>query len=206
MQPDTAGLEPCRIYSLMKGTERQRDARMLRSVRKIHRTTGIFLFVFFAIVAITGILLGWKKHSGDILLPQSRKGSSTELHNWLPLDSLANIAGRVLHDKVDAELSLKLDRIDVRQSKGMVKIVYADHYWGVQLDGATGELLNVGHRRSDLIENIHDGSVIDHYLGTRGWIKLFYTTTMGLALLTFTITGFWLWYGPKRMRRKSNDE
>ena len=28
-----------------------------------------------------------------------------------------------------------------------------------------------------------------------------YTTTMKLALVTFTITGFWLWYGPKRMRR-----
>jgi hypothetical protein len=24
---------------------------------------------------------------------------------------------------------------------------------------------------------------------------------MGLALLLFTITGFWLWYGPKRMKQ-----
>jgi hypothetical protein len=26
---------------------------------------------------------------------------------------------------------------------------------------------------------------------------------MGAALLTFTVTGFWLWYGPKRFRAHS---
>jgi hypothetical protein len=28
-----------------------------------------------------------------------------------------------------------------------------------------------------------------------------YSTIMGVALLIFTITGFWLWYGPKRMKQ-----
>jgi len=44
--------------------------------------------------------------------------------------------------------------------------------------------------------------VLDKYFGTKGGqIKLFYTSVMGLALLVFTVTGFWLWYGPKRMRK-----
>ncbi len=34
-------------------------------------------------------------------------------------------------------------------------------------------------------------------------IKPFYTSTMGLALLTFTITDFWLSYGPKRVRTET---
>jgi hypothetical protein len=29
---------------------------------------------------------------------------------------------------------------------------------------------------------------------------------MGVSLLVFTITGFWLWYGPKRMRRNKVPE
>ncbi len=63
-------------------------------------------------------------------------------------------------------------------------------------------LLHIERRRSDFIENIHDGSILDYYFDTTGeYIKLVYTTIIGLALLTFTITGFWLWYGPKRMRR-----
>ena len=53
---------------------------------------------------------------------------------------------------------------------------------------------------------IHDGSILDYYIATsNGQIKLFYTSIMGLALLTFTITGFWLWYGPKRMRKRTTN-
>ncbi len=187
----------------MGDSKRRQEAKLLRAVRKVHRTTGILLFVFFAIIAISGTLLGWKKHSGDLLLPQSRKGTSTVLSEWLPLDSLHVLANSYLASEVSPRLSTEINRIDVRQSKGMVKFVYDEHYYGVQLDGATGDLLHIGNRRSDLIENIHDGSIIDHYLGTKGWIKLIYTSLMGLALFTFTVTGFWLWYGPKRMRRRN---
>lgn len=181
---------------------RQKQAKLIRLFRKIHRITGACLFAFFFFISVSGILLGWKKHSGEILLPKSYKGTSTELKDWLPLDSLHNIACQILHDSVSSKLSLALDRIDVRKDKGMVKFVFNDHYWGVQLDGATGELLNIGKRRSDFIENLHDGSLLDTYLGTsNGQIKVVYTSIMGLALLVFTITGFWLWLGPKRMKK-----
>ena len=67
----------------------------------------------------------------------------------------------------------------------------------------TGELLHIENRRSDFIENIHEGSILDKYFDTSNeQIKLAYTSIMGLSLLTFTVTGFWLWYGPKRMRKK----
>ncbi|HND16403.1 MAG TPA: PepSY domain-containing protein, partial [Saprospiraceae bacterium] len=67
---------------------RQRQARILRDFRKIHRWTGALLFVFFFIISVTGLLLGWKKHSNGILLAKTHKGTSTNLANWLPLDSL----------------------------------------------------------------------------------------------------------------------
>lgn len=151
-------------------------------------------------------MLGWKKHSSGQLLPQSYKGTSTELKDWLPLDSLHRNACKILHDSVSAELSFALERIDVRKDKGMVKFVFVDHFWSIQLDGSTGELLQIGRRRSDFIEKIHDGSILDYYFATNGGqIKLVYTTVMGVALLIFTITGFWLWYGPKRMRNRKRN-
>jgi len=180
---------------------RQKQAKTLRIFRKVHRMTGASLFAFFFIVSITGLLLGWKKNTGGFLLAPTIEGSSTDLKEWLPMDSLHSIACRVLHDSVSADLSLDLDRIDIRKEKGVVKFVFTEHYWGIQLDGATGKLLQIERRRSDFVENIHDGSILDNYLGTNGIIKLIYTTVMGIALLIFTITGFWLWYGPKRMRR-----
>ncbi len=189
---------------MTENKHRRQQAKFIRIVRKIHRTTGACLFVFFFFISITGLLLGWKKHSGGLILPKSYQGTSTNLKDWLPIDSLHTIACRVLHDSVSTDLSLDLERIDIRKDKGIVKFVFIDHFWGIQLDGATGHLLHIERRRSDIIENIHDGSILDYYVGTnKEQIKLVYTSIMGLALLTFTITGFWLWYGPKHMRRKT---
>ena len=184
--------------------KRQKQASLLRLFRKAHRTTGALLFIFFFIISVTGLLLGWKKHSGSYFLSKSHKGTSADLSKWLPLDSLHKNASQFLSDSVSPALSHKLNRIDIRKEKGMVKFVYSDHYTGLQLDGVTGKLLHIETRRSDFIEQIHDASFLDDYFGTsNGQIKLAYTSIMGVALLLFTVTGFWLWYGPKRMRKQS---
>lgn len=186
--------------------KRHDQAKLLRLFRKIHRTTGAFLFVFFFFVSVTGLLLGWKKNSGGLILPKSYSGTSNDLKEWLPIDSLHSIACSVLNDSVSSELSPKLERIDIRKDLGMVKFVFIDGYMGIQLDGATGQLLHIEQRRSDIIENIHDGSILDYYFDTsKEQIKLIYTSLMGLALMTFTITGFWLWFGPKRMRKGTTE-
>ena len=45
------------------------------------------------------------------------------------------------------------------------------------VDGATARLLHIEKRRSDLIENIHDGSTIDRWPGIKsGTIKICYTS------------------------------
>lgn len=191
---------------MSENNQRQRQAKILRVFRKIHRITGALLFVFFFFVSVTGLLLGWKKNSGGLILPESYKGTSSDLKDWLPIDSLYNNACKYLHDSVSSELSTDLERIDIRKDIGMVKFVFTDNFWGIQLDGSTGNLLHIERRRSDFIENIHDGSILDYFFETgKEQIKLVYTTIMGLALLTFTTTGFWLWFGPKRMRRKSSE-
>ena len=85
----------------------------------------------------------------------------------------------------------EIDRIDIRPEKGIVKFTFKSNFYEVQLDGATGALLQIDLRRSDVIEKIHDGSIIDYYLGFEsGIFKLIYTTIMSLALVLFTITGF----------------
>jgi len=189
----------------MDNKQRKRQAAVLRLARKLHRTTGALLFVFFFILALTGLLLGWKKHSGNLILSKSYEGSSLEMKDWLPVDVLHQKAVAVLREQISPDMSLELDRIDYRPDKGMVKFIFVEDFWGVQLDCATGELLHIERRRSDFIEKVHDGSILDYWVDADGgYIKLFYTTVMGGALLLFTISGFWLWYGPKRFRATSN--
>lgn len=183
--------------------KRQKQAKILRVFRKIHRSMGILLFVFFFVISATGGLLGWKKNSADLILPKNYIGSTTNLQNWLPIRELQHISDTLLTAKVETVTSLELNRIDIRAEKGLVKFIYKGSHWEVQLDGATGKLLNIAQRKSDLIENIHDGSILDTFFDTDGIFKLIYTTIMGTSLLLFTITGFWLWLGPKRMRKNS---
>lgn len=180
---------------------RKRQADVLKLFRKIHRMTGALLFVFFFVVSVSGLFLGWKKHSGGLILAKSYAGTSTDMKNWLPMNILTEKAIDAARTSISPDISPTIDRIDVRPDKGMVKFVFAEGFWGVQIDAATGNLLHVERRRSDFIESVHDGSVADYLTGTTdGQIKLVYTTIMSLALLSFTITGFWLWLGPKRMR------
>ena len=192
-------------YSAPEHEWRRNQAKVIRVARKIHRVTGVLLFLLLMLIALTGLLLGWKKHSGGYLLARSYSGTTTSLSDWLPVDSLNHLAVIYLRDSVSPNISTALDRIDIRPDKGMVKFVFADHYWALQLDGATGKLLHIERRRADFIENLHDGSIVDRYLRLPGGaFKLLYTTVSGLALLSFTITGFWLWYGPRRMRQHSS--
>ena len=186
----------------MKKSEGARGEKVrIGTIRKIHRAAAAFLAVVFVTVAVTGLLLGWKKNSNGYIHPDSYQGSTPDLHDWLPLDSLKTIALQVLHDSISPGLRTDLDRIDVRPDKGMVKFVFAHHYNGIQLDAATGRVLHLERRRSDLIEDIHDGSVFDKLLGLPGEeIKLVYTTVSGVALLVFTITGLWIWLHSRRRR------
>jgi hypothetical protein len=75
----------------------------------------------------------------------------------------------------------------------------------LQLDCTTGELLSIEKRSSDLIENIHDGSIVDKLLGSNEKAKVGYTAIMGLSLLLLIISGFWLWYGPKKIRQQKRN-
>jgi uncharacterized iron-regulated membrane protein len=187
---------------MSRNPNRKRQAKVIRTFRKVHRITGATLFIFFFVISVSGLLLGWKKNSNDYLLSKTYQGSSTELKNWLPLDRLLMNAESYLQENVANASQLKVERIDVRKEQGTVKFVF-QNYYGVQVDGATGKLLHIERRRSDIIEGLHDGSFLDTYFKTSGNpIKLIYTSVMGLSLLLFTITGFWLWLGPKRMRKQ----
>ncbi len=182
----------------MSNTKQQ--AKLIRWFRWLHRKIAIFLFIFFSLIAITGLLLGIKKQTG--LLAPTQKGISADLSTWLPVDSLQKIAIKYLQDSVSVSLNSEIDRIDIRPEKGIAKFIFKDHFNGLQLDGSTGRLLSIEKRRSDFIENLHDGSILDKLLGTGGdQVKVSYTVSMGLSLLLLILSGLWLWYGPKRLRK-----
>ncbi len=163
----------------------------LRQFRTLHHWIGIAVVLFMLVSSITGLLLGWKKQV-DLLQPPTKTGGSSNVADWVSYATVVRSANQAL-DSVQKG-AVAIERIDARPDKGIIKVVYVN-YWEVQVDGKTGKALTVAPRHADWIEHIHDGSILGE------GFKLFYTNYIGWGLLIMSITGFWLWYGPRRIRR-----
>ncbi|MGB0837025.1 MAG: PepSY domain-containing protein [Flavobacteriaceae bacterium] len=172
-----------------------KQVKLLRWARKVHKYSGISLFVFFIIIGFTGLLLTWKKNSSELIMPETR---SIEMASLSKASSLFDLESKVKNyidvHSLNTEYS-ELDKIDIRPTKGIGKFIYknGDEY---QISLESGQILNYGKRYSDLFEKLHDGSYISDPF------KLFYGTIMSLSLVIFSLTGFWLYLGPKNIKKR----
>lgn len=183
----------------MDKTGTKKIAAQTRWYRKWHSWLGIFSFIFFTIVAGSGLLLAWKKNTNGYLLAKTEKGSNTDPVSWKSLAEVQQAASGYLEAQMPG-LNLEIDRIDVRPEKGIAKVTYKKHYNAVQIDLATAKPLSLEKRRADFIEHLHDGSILDRITGIEG-PKLIYSTLVGSTLLFLSFSGFWLWYNPKRIKK-----
>jgi hypothetical protein len=79
---------------------------------------------------------------------------------------------------------------------------FENHFTEIQIDCYTGEVLSVKQRTADIIEMIHDGSIIDFLFKNQSTpFKLFYSTITSLGLMLLSFSGFWLWLKPKQIKR-----
>lgn len=173
----------------------QNKVKWLRWLRRIHRWMGIPLIIFFFIIGITSILLAWKKKVE--LLPPTL-GTKIENGEWISPTEMVRIAELEMEKLGE---SPEVDRIDIRPDKGVAKVTFKAHFTEVQLDGLSGEVLSIETRHSDWIEKVHDGSIVDYYLGGDEATKLTYSTLTALGLILMSLSGFYLWYYPKVIRR-----
>jgi uncharacterized iron-regulated membrane protein len=169
----------------------------LRRFRALHRLIGITLALLLLISAVTGVLLALKKEVA-IIQPPTVKGSSQEFNEWKSFSEIESLAKTAFHSAYPEQKDNPIDRFDVRPSKGIVKVLFKNGYWEVQLDPVSGEVKSIAKRHSDWIEAIHDGSIISHLF------KLISMNFLGFGLLVLITTGLWLWYGPKKIRKKKS--
>ncbi len=157
--------------------------------RKLHRWGAIAVAVPFLIVIATGLILQVKKQVAWVQ-PTEMKGSA-----GAPQVSLAAVfeAARS-RPETGIQSWSDIDRIDVRPSKGLIKVI-GNSRWEVQIDHATGAVLKTAYRRSDLMESLHDGSWFHD--AAKLWIFL----PSGVIVFALWITGIYLFLLPIRSRR-----
>ncbi|HYO51243.1 PepSY domain-containing protein [Archangium sp.] len=167
----------------------------LRRMRPLHRWVGVPLTVLILLSSLTGLLLGWKKYVA-VLQPPVQRGASLEARDWQPLHLISSAAEARLRVHLGASPG-PIDRLDVRPSKGVAKVLFREGFWEVQVDLTTARVLSVDRRASDFIESLHDGS----FLGEASRATM--STVLGLGLLWLSFSGLWLWWGPKLARRST---
>jgi hypothetical protein len=158
--------------------------------RLLHRWGSIIALVPITIILLSGIVLQLKKESAYIQ-PPTQRGVGTE--PAIGFERILEVAKSV--PEAEIESWEDVDRLDVRPGKGVIK-VRCENGYEVQIDAATGEILQVAVRRSDLIESIHDGTYFhDHF-------KLWVFLPAGIVLALLVITGLHLFLLPYLARRK----
>ena len=163
--------------------------------RKVHHWAAIVVALPLAVMIGAGVLLMLKKDL-DWVQPPTVTGASTAFPA-VPLDALFAAARGA--DRAGIDRWQDLDRVDFKPDKGVVKFVSASR-WEVQVDTATGQVLQVAYRRSDLIESIHDGSFF------ADWTKLYLFLPSAVVLFMMWLTGLYLFFLPylkRRQRRRS---
>lgn len=173
-----------------------------RRFRKLHKFIALPVFLFTFLIGITGLLLGWKKQTG--LLPETRKSALDKNTAWVSTEHVMAVAEKFMNDSVQRQCTI--DRLDYRPKQGVIKVLFNSCFYEIQIDGKSGAVLSHGRRYSDLIERIHDGSILDFLTGDNTQVfKLGYTTWLSISLIGLSLSGFFLWYNPKIIKKRKQN-
>jgi uncharacterized iron-regulated membrane protein len=158
--------------------------------RQLHRWGAVAVALPFLVVIVTGVMLQLKKQIPWVQPPERKVADVVPA---LTLPQILTIVQSVPEAKATGWSDI--DRFDVRPSKGIVKVITKGR-WELQLDLATGAVLQSAYRRSDLIEQFHDGSWFHE--AAKLWIFL----PSGILVLGLWVTGIYLYLLPIRTRAK----
>jgi len=169
-------------------------AKKTRWYRRLHKTVAIPLVAFLFLIGTTGLLLTWK----DELKLKPPSQNIVQQQNLVGLESIENIA---INYSDSLNLDNTINRIDYRPSKGIAKVRFEYHFTELQINCYTGDIISVKQRTADIIEMIHDGSIIDYlFRSDSHYTKLLYSTLTSLGLILLSISGFMMWLRPKQIK------
>jgi len=162
--------------------------------RKTHYWGAVVCAVPVLIIIITGCILLLKKDIGWVQPPSAHGQGSIPTISFEQVLAVAQSIEQTHIQSWD-----DVDRLDVRPSKGIIKI-RARNNWEVQIDHQTLQVLHIAYRRSDFIESIHDGSFFHDK------VKLWVFLPSAIILFVLWVTGLYLFltthFAKKNNRKK----
>ena len=176
-------------------------AKEARFYRKLHKFIAVPMIFFMLLLGVTGLLLTWK---AELKLQPPSQISNVQNRQLISLNDIQN---KAIQFSDSLQLSSIINRIDYRPSKGIAKVIFENHFTELQIDCHTGEIVSVKQRTDNIIEMIHDGSILDYLFKNKfEKVKLLYSSTASIVLILLAFSGFWLWLKPKQIKNlKANN-
>lgn len=129
---------------------------MYHRFRSLHRWIGVCVALGLVVISITGFLLATKK-TVDWIRPLERDGQKIEsMAEVVSIEKAVDAA--IAHGLPELKSVKDIDRVDYRPKDNVFKILSKEGYHEVQVDGKSGEVLNVAKRNDQFIEDLHDFS------------------------------------------------
>ncbi|MBX7132987.1 MAG: PepSY domain-containing protein [Fimbriimonadaceae bacterium] len=170
---------------------------MYRIVRVIHRWLGLLSSIFLLVIGVTGFLLATKGTFGWVRPPE-KKGGEVELGS---VASIHTVAEAAFAEKIPELQSREdINRIDYRPGKNMFKVVSDKGYHEVQVDGKTGQVLQVAKRTDQFAEDIHDLSWFHEGL------HAYLLPLVSICLVYLSASGIGMFLTPVIRRRRHRAE
>lgn len=161
---------------------------------ELHKWIGVVLSLILINISITGLLLLEKKNY-EWIQPAIREGQEGSLADFVTIQAAMDTVLECNHP--DLANPDAIDRIDIRPGERVYKVLSKTNYAEIQIDAITGQVLNIATRRSDLLEQLHDGSLFGD------WIHGKIMPTVAVANIVLALSGLYLWLGPKLKKKKS---
>lgn len=174
---------------------------LLTFFRTWHRKLASVLFLFFFFIAVTGLMLGWKSLFTDIIYDNPQVKPLAESSRWMSFEKLEQFAIKGMSEYTGKHFK-QAESILLKPSKGIINFTFKGYY-NIQVDGVSGAVVHIEQKNGGWIQDIHDGAILDKLIPNKGGIsKTTYSTFIGLSLLFFTISGFYLWYKPRQLKQQ----
>lgn len=164
--------------------------RVQKLFRRVHYWGAALAGLPVIVILCTGILLQLKKNMAWVQPTEMRGTAGAPGVSFEQLLALAQSVPAAQVRTWD-----DIPRIEGRPQKGLIKLVSTNNH-EIQIDLATGTILHAAHRRSDIIESIHDGSFFASFT------KLGVFLPAGIVLFGLWCTGLYLFILPFWSKRK----
>lgn len=163
-------------------------------LRKIHRWGSLLIMLPVGIMIGAGLLLMLKKELTWIQ-PPTQTGVERTAVPTASFEHMFQAARSV--PQANIETWMDLARVDLKPGKGIAKFI-SQNNWEIQIDTYSAKVIQVRYRRSDIIEQIHDGSFF------ADWAKHYVFFPAGIVLFVLWGTGIYLFFLPHitRWRKK----